>query len=190
MFIKKQKQNNNQLRFRVVSRPSLASFRASSRREDEGFTLIEFLIYIGIVVFLMGSLTFISLNVLRVRAKINAIDRVSRNTEMAMNTITNMVQNAKSVNSAGSSLSLEIYQSHNDPTVFTLSDGKIMMSRGGRAPVPITTEGVEITDLTFTNPTPRMVEIEITMKNVNPQNLFYYEFEGIFNTKENVRHSE
>jgi hypothetical protein len=65
-----------------------------------------------------------------------------------------------------------------------------MMSRGGRAPVPITTEGVEITSMTFTNPTPRMVEIEITMKNVNPQNLFYYEFEGTFNTKENVRHSE
>ncbi|MCF7845500.1 MAG: type II secretion system GspH family protein [Candidatus Pacebacteria bacterium] len=156
---------------------------------QKGFTLIEFLIYIGIVVFLMSSLTFISLNVLRVRAKINAIDRVSRNTEMAMNTITNMVQNAKSVNSAGGSLNLEIYQSHNDPTVFTLSDGKIMMSRGGRVAVPITTEGVEVTDLTFTNPTSRMVEIEITMRNVNPQNLFYYEFEGTFNTKENVRHS-
>jgi Tfp pilus assembly protein PilV len=177
MTTKNQKNNNH------------SQFRASFQRKD-GFTLMEFLIYIGILVFLMTALSLIAVNVLNMRAKINAVDRVSRNTEMAMNIITGNIQNAKSVNSAGASLSLEIYQGYNDPTVFSLSDGKIMMSRGGRDAVPITSDKVEVTSLSFSNPSSRMVEIEFTIENVNPQSFFSYDFEKTFSTKENVRHSE
>ncbi len=155
-----------------------------------GFTLIEFLAYVGIVVFLMSALTMTAIGILNARAKINAMDRVAKNTEIIMNTITGTVQNAKSVNSAGSSLSLEIYQGYNDPTVFSLNDGSLMISRGGKDAVQTTSDKVEITSLSFSNPSSRMVEVEFTIRNVNTQGLVSYEFERTFSTKENVRHSE
>jgi len=86
----------------------------------------------------MTALSLIAVNVLNMRAKINAVDRVSRNTEMAMNIITGNIQNAKSVNSAGASLSLEIYQGYNDPTVFSLSGlrATVIGSSAGFSAVP------------------------------------------------------
>ncbi len=187
------KKQNNHLRavsrFRVVSRSCFASFRAPSQREG-GFTLIEFLVYIGIVTFLITAITFSALNILNARAKINAIERVSRNGETAMDIITSNIRDAKGVNSFGSSLSLETHYSHSDPTVFDLDEGQLRIKRGSDDAVSITDSNVDVVSLSFSNPSSRMVEVEMTIRNVNKQGLAMYEAEKTFSTKENVRHRE
>jgi Tfp pilus assembly protein PilW len=157
---------------------------------EKGFTLMEFLIYIGIVTFLITAITFAAINILNAGVKMNAMHRVSSNGETAMDVITKSIRGAKGVNSAGSSLSLETHYSHDNPTVFTLSDGQLKIKRGSDEAIAITDSNVEVTSLSFSNPSSRMVEIEVTIENVNEQGLVSYDFEKTFSSKENIRHRE
>ncbi len=157
-------------------------------KNREGFTLIEFMIYTAIVVFLIGTLTLTAVNALNARMKVSAMERVTLSAESAMNNITYAVQNAKAVNSAeGGSLSLDVYPEHDNPTMFSIDNGRLMIKKGTKDAVPITGERVEVTNLSFNNPSTRMVEIAITIEHINPQGILSYEFSGSFRTKENIR---
>ncbi len=154
----------------------------------KGFTLIEFLIYTVIVVFFIGSLTTMAVNALNARVKVTSMERVIRSAELAVDNITDTIRNAKGVNSTGEgAIELEVDPDHDNPTIFALDDGKIVVTRGSKDPVSITGEKVEVTSLSFTNPTSRMVEIEMTIEHINPQGLLSYEYSGTFRTKENIR---
>ncbi len=156
--------------------------------KEKGFTLIEFLIYIGITVFLMTSITLSAINVLNAQARMSSMERVSHSAEVTINIITHTIQNAQGVDSiGGSAISLNVSEIHKDPTQFYLEDGRIMIKRGDDAPSPITGERVEVTALSFNNPSPKMIEVMMTIKHVNPQDLISYEFERTFRFKENIR---
>ncbi len=157
-------------------------------RKEKGFTLIEFLIYIGITVFLMTSITLSAINVLNAQAKMSSMERVSHSAEVTINIITHTVQNAQGVESiSGDAISLTVSEIHKNPTQFYLDNGRIMIKRGDDDPGPITGERVEVTALSFDNPSPKMIEVTMTIEHVNPQGLISYEFEKTFRFKENIR---
>lgn len=159
-------------------------------KKEEGFTLMEFLIYIGIVVFMMTNLTLAAMNVMFGRVKVTAMESVSRNGSFAMEKINYAIRNAEAINSVGSSsLELAMPSSKNNPTTFGLSNGSITMQEGTQSQVLLTTSKVNVTGLNFTQIPGKAVQVEMTVEFANPQNMKEYEFIRTFRTIENLNKS-
>ncbi len=157
-------------------------------KKNQGFTLIEFLIYTGIVVFTMTMFTLSALNALQSRSRINAMGEVNRNARFVMEKITHSIRNYDGIVSAtGDTLVLESSFDIYNPTTFSLQEGKILMSRGTSYSGYINTEKVIITNLSFSQMGETGVEIEMTISSLNPLLRQEYDFQRTFRTIENIR---
>lgn len=158
------------------------------KRNQKGFTLIEFLIYAGIVVFVMTALTLTAVNILHARVRITSIEEVAQNGRFGIEKMTHTIRNAESIERVdGDSLVLEVSSSRDNPTEFTLSDGNLVVIKGGREPGSLTTGKVNVSELVFTERSDQAVRIEMTVDFHNPQNRQEYEFRRTFRTTENIR---
>lgn len=150
----------------------------------KSFTLIELLIYAGILIlFLTFSILFFW-DIIFGNIKESAYREVQQNARFSMTKIGHEIKKAKSIisPSAGStstSLSLEMVNPDFNPTVFDLSEGKLRITQGGNPPIFLTTDRVVITNLVFTNlsysGTPGTIRIEIEIEHKNPANRPEYE---------------
>ncbi|MEW5908094.1 MAG: prepilin-type N-terminal cleavage/methylation domain-containing protein [Patescibacteria group bacterium] len=163
---------------------------------NKAFTLIEFLIYIGIVGIILIVTGTIALNIFFGKAKLVAMEEVSQNARMAMEKIGERIRNAQSINSppmgtSASSLSLLMADSQQNPTVFDLSNGILRMTENGGSAISLTSDEVIVTTLQFSNISypniPGTMRIQITMKYVNPENKSEYNVEKTFYTTANIR---
>lgn len=163
---------------------------------NKGFTLIEFLLYIGIVGIVLLVAGAICLNVLFGKAKLMAIEEVSQNTRFTIEKIADRVRNANTINSptqgvSTSTLSLQMADSAKNPTVFDLSSGVVRITEGTGSAVNLTSSEVTVTNLQFSNisysNTPGTVRIQMTVKLTNPENRQEYNFEKTFYTTANIR---
>jgi len=163
---------------------------------NKAFTLIEFLIYIGIVGLVLIAAGAIALNILFDKAKLTAIEEVSQNTRFTMEKIANTVRNAQAINSPAISasapaLSLQMADSGKNPTVFDLFGGAVRIKEGAGSAVNLTSSKITVTNLQFSNisyaSTPGTIRIQITVKSINPGNRQEYNFEKIFYTTANIR---
>jgi type II secretory pathway pseudopilin PulG len=166
------------------------------RNKNSGFTLIEFLIYIGIVggaLVVAGAITF---NIMFGKAKLGAIEEVSQNARFAMEFIAERVRNAELVNtptvgSSGSTLSLQMADAAKNPTVFDLTSGAVRITEGAGAATAITATEVTVTDMIFTNisyvSTPGTVRVQMDLSATNPSGRQEYDFDQSFYTTANVR---
>lgn len=163
---------------------------------SKGFTLIEFILYIGIVGVVLLVAGAIGLNVLFGKAKLMAIEEVSQNARFTIEKIADRVRNANAINSpatstSASTLSLKMASSTQNPTIFDLSGGVIRITEGMGSTVNLTSSEVTITNLQFSNisysNTPGTLRIELRLKLVNPENRQEYNFEKTFYTTANIR---
>ena len=164
---------------------------------EVGFTLIEFLLYSVIVAFVVGSLVLSGINILQGRAQVGALEEVNHNGKLAMEKITASIREAESINhpSLGSGaeyLSLKMPIEIDNPTIFEVDVNKALtIKRGVEVPVPITSERVNVSSLTFTNvsysATGGAVRIRMEIKYSNPTGRDVYEIERTFYTTENIR---
>ncbi len=121
-----------------------------------GFTLIELSLYIALAaVVLLGSSSMLSL-VSEARIKDTVISEVEQQSDSALQVITQGLRNATAVNSptagaSSTSLSINTTVSANNPTVFSLSDGAIMIKEGSSDAVALTNSNVTISSLVFQN---------------------------------------
>lgn len=165
-------------------------------KAKNGFTLIEFLLYIVIVGVILVVVGGIGLNILLGKAKQGALEEVSQNARFVMENITSAVRGAQSVNSpargfSSSTLSLAMASSSVNPTIFDLSGGMARIKEGLGAFVSLTSGEVLVTDLQFSNVSypgaPGAVRIQVTVRQVNPDNRPEYNFEETFYTTASVR---
>lgn len=174
----------------------MVAFR-SVKTETEGFTLVEFLVYIGIVGTILLVAGTIAFNVFFGKAKLAAIEEVSQNARFALEKIADRVRNAEAIQTpppgvSSSSISLQMADSEKDPTEFYVQGGILRMREGlGANRWPLTSDEVVVSTLQFSNisypDTPGTVRIQMTIKAANPENRPEREFEKTFYTTANVR---
>jgi len=163
--------------------------------KQNSFTLIEFVIYIGIVGVVLLVAGAIALNVFFGKEKLTAIEEVSQNARFSMEKIASTIRNADAVNSpaigtAASAISLRMASSTLDPTIFDFSGGAVRIQQGLGPIINLTSNEITVTDVQFSNisyqGTPGTVRIQMTFKNNNPSGRQEYEFMKTFYATANV----
>ncbi|MEX0917612.1 MAG: hypothetical protein WDZ93_00470 [Candidatus Paceibacterota bacterium] len=114
-----------------------------------------------------------------------------------MQILTQTVRNAESITSPGtggsaSSLTLNVVDGADDPTVFDLSGGAIRITEGAGSAVVLTNSRVSASDVSFHNlshdDTPGTVRVQFTLTHENPENRNEYEYEKTFIGSATLRH--
>lgn len=148
---------------------------------QNGFTLIETLIYGLLVSGMILAATTFSLNVSEGNERARAYQEVQQNARMAMERIVQEIRSAGDLNSGGSTFGSNpgvLSLSHNypakNPTIFDISGEKLRISQAGAATTTLTSDLVRVTNLTFTNLSvssrTKNIGISLTVEHVNPGN--------------------
>lgn len=162
---------------------------------NKGFTLFESMLYIAISALVLLAVFSIGLEVTLGKAKLKAMEEVSQNARVALETMSDTIRNAEAINSptagsSASSLSLQMVTGSENPSVFDLSSGIVRITEGVGSAVNLTTDEVNITALTFQNlsytDTPGTVRISMTIEYTNPGGYHNFEFEKTYYTTVNI----
>jgi len=157
---------------------------------QRGTTLIELLIYIGIVGILLTTVSVFLLNLLSIRVKTVAMSQVVGNAHLIQDRLSDAMRHAETINVGASTfgsdpgvLSLNMVDVADDPEVFSLTadNGQFQVNKGVAGNVLLSSDGVEVTNLVFEQLTSAsdvgVVQVRFTLKTVNPSlnDLFHYE---------------
>lgn len=134
------------------------SLKNNYGKSQGGFTYIELLIYMVICTIMLNTLVPFAWNVIETGAKSATQQELSSNARFASEIIKYEIRNASGFNVGTSvfgtnpgTLSLIDFTAGNNPTIFNVASGKLMMKQGAGAAVQITSNDVTVTNLTFTN---------------------------------------
>ena len=166
----------------------------------KGFTLIETMIYIGIISTIFFSFVMFALSIGNSKAKTIAVQEVQSNGRLALEVLTNRIMSANAVNIGTSTfgsdpgvLSLGMDDTAKNPTIInlTVNDGFLQITEGLSAPVALTTDKVKVTNLVFTNLTGaaarKNIRIQMTISYVNPSGDVNYNYTENFQTAVSLR---
>jgi prepilin-type N-terminal cleavage/methylation domain-containing protein len=162
----------------------------------QGFTLLELLLAIGLVALLLSALVALFHVVLGARAKNQAISEVEQQGAFAAALIAQTLRNAESVTSpalgaSAASLTLDVTDASDDPTVIDLSDGALRVTEGAAAAVSLTSYRVIASDLEFRNlsasGTPGTVRLRFTLTHLDPEGQNEYAYAKTFYGTANLR---
>ena len=162
---------------------------SKTEKRNVGFTLLELLLYVGIISMLMVVLVLFVSSVASARIKSQAISEVESQGMQALYQITQAVRNAEGINapsvgSAASSLSLAMADASKNPTVFDVFEGAIRMQEGTNSQVILLNSRVEVSGFTVENisrlGTPGITRIQFVLSHQNPENEKSYEYQQSF----------
>jgi len=148
-----------------------------------GFTLIEIIIYLGIIAGVLVLTVGFLWNIIAGSIKETAYQEVQQNARFVLTKITQEVRRAVGINNplpgqSADSLSLTMADPNLNPTVFDLYQGKLRITQGGVNSYQLTTDRVIVENLQFTNlsyeNTPGAIRIEMKINHSNPSNLNEY----------------
>lgn len=163
---------------------------------SHGATLIEILLYIGLTSIMILGITSFAHTVLQSKIRAQVINSVEQQGLFVMQMITQTIRNAENINNPAqgltdTSISLNVVNSSNDPTIFNLSNGAINIKEGAVAPIPLTNSRVMASNLTFQNlsrpNTPGTVQIQFTLIRTNPTGRQEYEYSKTFSSSASLR---
>ncbi|MFA4998430.1 MAG: hypothetical protein WC514_00150 [Candidatus Paceibacterota bacterium] len=153
---------------------------------NNGFTIIEFLVYISILAIAVNAMGGVALNVFKVGARTDAIQEVAHNGRFAMQRIGQAVKSASAVLSPeteGGVLVLEFSEADKNPTIFDVSGSVLRIKEGNRGYVDLTSSEVDVKDLKFGRVSSSgldSVRIEMDISFNNQKELPEYDFENFF----------
>lgn len=151
--------------------------------KNSGFTLIELVVYIAIVVVVLISVIGFLWNTVLGNIKESSYQEVQQNSRFALFKISQEIKKSTGINSplpgdSASALSLAMASSTNNPTLIDVVDGQLRITKGGSEPQVLTSGLVKVTSLQFTNfsypNTPGTIRVEIKAKHINPANRSEY----------------
>lgn len=164
--------------------------------KQKGFTLIEALIYFGILAILLLAVGVILFQVLLSKSKAETIQEVSQNARAITERISDRVRNAQSISSpsigqTASTLTLAMTDSSKNPTVFDVSSGLMRIKEGAATAQGITSGQVKVTSISFTNVsytgTAGSVRIAITISASSTSLFKEYNYQETFYTTVTIR---
>jgi len=123
-----------------------------------GFTLIELILYIGIVTIFISAAVLFSWDIIYGRVKSSTQREVNQSIRLISKRITYEIRNSNGINSlTPSSISLSNSDAARNPTVISLTGDKVYIGWGSAGSCPsntpcvLTGNGVIVTKLLFTN---------------------------------------
>jgi hypothetical protein len=144
----------------------------------KGFTLIEFLLYIGIFIIIFVFIIGFFWNIIFGSIKETNYQEVQQNGRFVLSKITQEIKKATAINNpafgiSSSTLSLAMKNPSLNPTIIDLSGGKIRIKRGASVPYDLNSIQVKIVGLKFTNIsyplTPGTLKVELVIESINPK---------------------
>lgn len=151
-------------------------------KKIKGFSLVEILIYTAIIG-IVGTL-FSNILIIVTRAQNQQASSIEVNQQMnfALSTIQRLIRESSAVEIATgtpvSNLKLRTKDSAKDPTIITISSGKIVLQQGNGAAFNLTTDSVVVNQLSFwkiANSQGKdtvQIDISISYNTQNPQQQF------------------
>ncbi len=169
-----------------------------NRNSNAAFTLVESLIYIGIVSIVVTGIVVFSITISNTRTKTYVVQEVQANTRVALDIIEREVRTADGIITASSSfgidpgrLVLRKADPQADPTVIYLEedDGHLMLQQGESDPLHLTSKSINITELVFQNisSSSDRVRISLMAEFDNPSNSKPFEYQQSLQTAVSVR---
>ncbi len=131
-------------------------FLKTNTNKQEGFTLIEFLLYLALLVSMIGIIGNMGILVLESRIKSQAQREMDYSVHLVFSKLSEAIENGEDITApirfeSATSLSVISSDARKNPTVFDVVDGRMRMQEGISEPVYISSSGAFITDVTFTN---------------------------------------
>lgn len=173
-------------------------YRRSRYASEQGYTLIELLLYVVIVGTLLTSMTVFFGTVTESRIKNQSISEVNEQGTAAMELILQTIRNANSITApaiaaSGTSLTLTVPTASSSPTVFQLSGTTLQIQEGlspNTTTTALTTDDVQVTGLTFKNltrsGTPGIVQVSFTLSRTNLTGRNEYDYQKTFTSSAEV----
>lgn len=165
------------------------------------FTLIELLLYMGLVAIFLVGLTYFAWDVILGNVKAGAHQEVQESLRFAAHRIQVETRSAESINTSESDFGVNL--AANPGTMLSLSgsapyhpaqlrveQGVLQIKRGAGSWIPLTSSLVEVTNLTFTNLTDESTEnirFVLSIRHKNPSGRSEWEKEASFETSVQVR---
>jgi type II secretory pathway component PulJ len=156
---------------------------------QSGFSLVEMIIYIGIVSIILVAMSTFLITLLKLRIQNQAMAEVEGQGVQIMQTITQSIRNSSTINSptqgtSANSTSLEVSTVENDPTLFELDNGIVKITEGVANSVALHNSLVNASSLTFQNlsrdNTSGIISIQFVLSYDNPANKGEYEYSQTF----------
>lgn len=134
------------------------SMTFSLRQENKGFTLIEFQLYLFLLVTMLTLLGGIGISVLESKSKAKTLEDINYTAPLVFEILESTVARATAINEpataeVATSLSLEMPDPDKNPTIFELVDEKVFITEGSREPVALSPDSLTVTGLSFINTT-------------------------------------
>ncbi|MFA6495187.1 MAG: type II secretion system protein [Candidatus Paceibacterota bacterium] len=144
-------------------------------RDARAFSLIELLLYVGILGIVGGLLTGILTTATKTQVQQTSQDKLSGELSFAMQTIQRLVQSSSLIEmdagTASTSLKLRTQNLAQDPTLVYLSGGTAYIQQGSSTPQALTDSAVLVSSLQFQKfsqyPGKDVVQIDIAMSDAN-----------------------
>lgn len=142
-------------------------------KSSSGFTLIETLIYIGLVSVITGSFIAASYQIIDSRGRVQNQLELTENKKFLVEKLrwvlaSNQAINLPGLGASGATLSVNKLNYGSNPMVVDLSANQIRLTLGGGQPVSITNSQVAVTSLTFTHQdlsNRSVIRVQATMQN-------------------------
>lgn len=123
-----------------------------SKTKNQGFTLIELIIYISIVTVMMTTLIPFAWNIIEGGAKSATEQEIFSNARFVSERIKYEIRNATGINSVtGMYISLATANPTTNPTIIDFAAGNIRIKEGAGSPVNLNSQNATISALTFTS---------------------------------------
>ena len=164
-------------------------------KSNEGFTLIEALLYLSIVAILLISIAVSIFVLSQTKTKNISLIEVEQQGQRIMQTMIQSVHNASSISeplpgASSGNLILVMDDISKNPTVFN-SDTAFHITEGADPSFNLTNSNVQISDLSFVNisrlNTPGIVKIQFTLSYVNSDGRNEYSFSKTFYSSVSIR---
>lgn len=141
---------------------------SNNQKIYQGFTLIEVIIYIGILGLTMTAMVFFALAVGNERDKAYSASEVSANTFEVLDQIKTLVHEARSINDSASiwdndqgQLALFLGDNQTSPVTISLVNGQVSLQYGTTLPVLISTRAVSVSRLKFSKLSDHQVALDL-----------------------------
>jgi type II secretory pathway pseudopilin PulG len=162
-----------------------------THKRQQGYTLIELLLYVAIMGTLLTTVTYFFGTVASARVKDQTVLEVNDQGVALMDYITQTIRNATSITAptigtTGSSLTLVVPTGALSPTVINAISlpGIIQVKEGAGAAIPLISNDVQVNSLTFKNlsrtGTPGIIQVNFVLARVNPSNMNEFDYQKSF----------
>lgn len=129
--------------------------------KTNGFTLLELILYMGIVTIILSAIIPFAWNVIESGAKSGVQEEVYDQGRFISEKIEQEIRNAQDISLSTSNFDLNlaanpgkklsIIEFGGTTTIFDVQNGKVRITQGANPPVNLNSNDTNVTDLTFTN---------------------------------------